>query len=72
MNTDLENFARQELKQGLSKLPDRCHLLFKRMYGHGDLEANINDVVNAMPVDTLDWAMQQVQKSLVIEAKARN
>lgn len=34
------------------------------MYSHGHLDADINDVVDSMPDDKLDWAMQQVEESL--------
>ena len=64
MNEQLQNFARTELKNGLARLPESHHLMFKRMYSHKNLEASINDVVNAMPEDKLDWAMQQVQRSI--------
>lgn len=64
MNKQLQAFARTELKEGLARLPEKQQLFFKRLYSHQNLEANINDVVNAMPVDKLDWAMQQVQRSL--------
>lgn len=32
MNTQLSNFARQELKSGLAMLPEKNHYLFKMMY----------------------------------------
>jgi len=64
MNNQLQEFARQNLKDGLTKLPEGHQELFKRMYSHGNLEASINDVVDGMPEDKLDWAMQQVQRSL--------
>lgn len=64
MNQTLQNFARQQLKDGLSKLPESNQLIFKRMYSHTDLEKPINDVVDAMPPEKLDWAMQQVEASL--------
>jgi len=64
MNEQLQNFARTEIKNGLAKLSESHHLLFKRMYSHKNIEANINDVVDAMPEDKLDWAMQQVQRSI--------
>lgn len=64
MNKELQEFARNELKAGLSRLPESNNILFKRMYSHEDLEASIDDVVNSMPEDKLDWAMQQVERSL--------
>jgi hypothetical protein len=64
MNNQLQSFAREELKSGLAQLPEGCQHRFKQMYSHGNLDANINDVVDNMPEDKLDWAMQQVEKSL--------
>ena len=64
MNEQIQGFARNELKAGLSKLPESNQLIFKRMYSHKNLDADINDVVDSMPADKLDWAMQQVQRSL--------
>lgn len=39
-------------------------MLFKRMYSYKNLKADINDVVDALPEDKLNWAMQQVQRTL--------
>ena len=64
MNNHIQDFARQTLKDGLSQLPEDQQLMFKRMYSHENLEASINDVVDSMPEDKLDWAMQQVERSL--------
>jgi hypothetical protein len=64
MNKQLEKFARSELKDGLSKLKEHNHFIFKCMYSHKNLDANINDVVDVLPVEKLDWAMQQVQRSV--------
>lgn len=64
MNSELQEFARQNLKEGLAQLPEKAQLFFKRLYSHDNLEADINDVVDSMPEDKLDWAMQQVQRTL--------
>ena len=64
MNNQMQDFARQALKDGLATLPESHHMIFKRMYSHLNLDLNINDVVDAMPEDKLDWAMQQVQRSI--------
>lgn len=68
MNETLKNFAREELKKGLSKLPESWQLRFKQMYSPKNLNADINDVVDNMPEDKLDWAMQQVERSLEKQA----
>jgi len=70
MNNQLQKFARDQLKAGLAKLPESNQHFFKRMYSHENLDATICDVVDAMTEEKLDWAMQQVQRSLDKEIKA--
>jgi hypothetical protein len=76
MNDTLQKFARQQLKEGLARLPESSHIMFKRMYAGtgtgkqegmclpGDLDRDINEVVDAMPAERLDWAMQQIERSI--------
>lgn len=63
MNDQLQNYARSALKEGLAQCTDGEQLLFKRMYSHGNLDLPIDKVVDLMPSDRLDWAMEQVQKT---------
>lgn len=62
MNNELQEFARKTLIKGLLKLPEGSQLLFKQVYSPKDLNKHIIDVVNDMPEDILDWAMQQVSR----------
>ncbi len=64
MNNQLQQFARDNLKAGLVMLPESHQMLFKRMYSHKDLDADINVVVDRLNSEKLDFAMQQVQRSL--------
>ena len=64
MNEQLESYARQKLKDGMAKLPEEMHKMFKLMYSHKNLDAEINEVIDSMPVDKLDHAMMQVTRSL--------
>lgn len=64
MNNQLETFARDTLKQGLSRCTKEQQFLFKRMYAHGNTEMSLNDVVDQMETSKLDWAMNQVQRTL--------
>lgn len=64
MNEQLEEYARATIKSGLSRLNDNHHELFKRMYSPNNLTADINDVVDRIDTAKLDWAMQQVQRTL--------
>jgi hypothetical protein len=52
------------MKEGLAQLPESWVLLFKRMYSPADLNKDINDVVDLLPEDKLDWAFQQVCNSV--------
>lgn len=77
MNEQLRAFAKAELKAGLSQLPESSHRNFKLMYARDEgrrsvedaLAMPIDEVVDLMPDDRLDWAMQQVQRSIAIEGR---
>lgn len=64
MNQYLQDCARQFIKDGLAGSTDSNRLLFKRMYSHKDLDAAVDDVVDSMPADKLDWAMLQVDRTV--------
>lgn len=64
MNEKLQAFARSELKKGLAQLSESQQLLFKRMYSHKNLDRPIDAVVDKLPVGKLDWAMQQIDRSV--------
>ena len=63
-NTTLNNITRKMLKHLLEKCTNSQQLLFKRMYSHDNLELNINEVVDNMDDDKLEWAFTQVEKTL--------
>jgi hypothetical protein len=75
MNQQLRDFARSTLKAGLAQLPAMNLRVFALMYGRkngkrsvDDAAAmSINDVVDEIPEDKLDWAMQQVERTLQSE-----
>lgn len=72
MNNQLQQFARQQLKDGLAHLSDGNQRTFKLMYGRDDGKRSVEDatamdisaVVDEMTPEKLDWAMQQVERSL--------
>ena len=64
MNKQLQNFARTTLKTDLAQCTTGQQDKFKRMYSFKNLALPINDVVDRMPVEKLDWAMQQVRGTL--------
>ena len=64
MNNELQTFARDNLKKDLAQCTDEQQLFFKRMYSHKNLKADINNIVDNMSEDKLDWAMQQIERTL--------
>lgn len=64
MNPTVAEFIRKQIKEGLTLLPEKSQILFKRMYSHKDPDKPIDAIIDAMPTDQLDWALTQVQNSL--------
>lgn len=60
----IDTFIRQQLKDLLARLSDDNITLFKRMYAHNDMELHIDSVVDKMPADKLDWAIEQCENTL--------
>ena len=65
MNEDLLIFAKTKLIDGLKKCNKDQQFLFKRMYSHDNLDREIEDVVDLMDHEKIDWAMQQVQRTVL-------
>ena len=65
MNKTLSNYAKEKIIANLGLLHEKHHKVFKLMYSPKDANADIYNVVKSMSDDQLDWAMQQVAKSLV-------
>lgn len=73
MNKQLQDYARKQIKEGLLQIPE-WHRTFKLMYGRDNgrrsvedaVSLPINDIVDSIPEDKLDWAMQQVSNSIKI------
>lgn len=65
MNTHLKCFAKDFLNVHLAKCTEDQQIMFKKMYGKGNLEKNIMDIVEDMPSDKLDRAMIQVEQTLI-------
>lgn len=64
MNPKIEQFARHEIKIGLSSCNDAQQFMFKRMYSHKDLGKDIDSIVDTMPFDQLDRALSQVERTI--------
>jgi len=63
-NETLKNAAKDILKNLLSKCTEPQQMLFKRMYSHNNLELPINDVVDQMDSDKMDWAISQCERTV--------
>jgi len=77
MNQTLKNFAIEQIKEGLSKLPSEWVDKFKLMYGRnpdkrGIAQRNVSDtlamseqdVITEIPDEKLEWALSQVEASI--------
>ena len=64
MNESLQRFARKQIKNGLKQCTKEQVQLFRRMYAHTNPDWTIEQVVEAMPEDKLDWTMQQVARTI--------
>ena len=64
MNNELQEFARNQLIVKLTLLPESNQLIFKRMYSPNNLDKDILDVIRDIPEEKLDWAMQQVLRTI--------
>lgn len=65
MNETLAAFARGTLQRNLPLCNEGEQNLFKRMYADGNINLPINEVINNMPVEKLDWAVEQVRRTLL-------
>ena len=64
MNETLQSFARFELKNNLALCSIAEQNIFKAMYAHNHSTLTINDVVDKMDEEKLDWAMTQVETTI--------
>ena len=63
MNEDVDQYARNLLKSNLAKCTEQEQDVFRRMYGKGNTKDMVK-VVDQMPFDRIDMALQQVQNTL--------
>jgi len=71
MNPTLEKFARDTIKNTLLMCTHEHRKRFCQMYSPSDLSrrvlidtGEICEIVDAMPVEKLDWAMTQIENTL--------
>lgn len=64
-NETLISSAKNILKDLLNQCNEGQQLMFKRMYSHNNLELPINEVVDKMDPEKMDWAITQCEKTLL-------
>ncbi len=64
MNKQLEAFARERLIYNLKRCTYYNRYIFNRMYFPKNCFNPIEDTVAKMSAKNLDWAMQQVERTL--------
>lgn len=64
IHEEVVTLTRIKLKNNLAKCTEKQQLFFKRMYCHLNLGLTIDQVVDQMKEDKLDWAMSQVERTL--------
>ena len=64
MNEQMQRYARNTTKEGLSRCTSAEQLIFKRMHSPDALDLPINEVVDKIEPEKLDWAMQQILNTL--------
>lgn len=63
-NETIKKFAKELLKDLLDECTEAQQLIFKRMYCDKNLEYSINDAVDQMDDDKIDWALTQVERTV--------
>lgn len=53
-------YLRSRLKKHIKDCSEDEILIFKRMYSHKDLDRKVNDVIDLIPEEKLQHALQQV------------
>ena len=64
MNDQMQEFARQTLKDSLANCKAGQRDKFKQMYGFKIRNLPMDVIVDRMPADKLDRAMEQVQRTV--------
>ena len=64
MNEELSTYARTFLKENIAKCTEGEIHVFKKMYSPTNPSLDIDKVIDQMPNEKLDWAMDQVKNSL--------
>lgn len=60
-------FIRAIIKDSLGDCTDSERLVFKRMYSPGGLDLSLAEIVDMISKRNLNWAMQQVHRTLELK-----
>jgi len=63
---------KEELKSLLSLCTEGQQLVFKRMYSHNNIDLPINEVVDNMDPKKIDWAILQIERTILKTANKYN
>lgn len=63
-NKTIIEFTKNKLKDLLKECTDSQQLMFKRMYSNNNIDISINEVVDNMESEKLDWALTQVERTI--------
>jgi len=69
MNGQLRTYAKITLKNGLAECTEDQRKFFKRMYSHSNLAADIDTILDSLPDEKLERAMEQVEATLTKNKK---
>ena len=64
MNKTFANSGKQIIKDLLVQCTEGQQHLFKRMYSPNNLELSINDAVDQMDENKIDWAITQCERTV--------
>lgn len=63
-NETLIAAAREILLKALQKLEDKHQKFFIQMYFHNNKEISVEEAVQKLPVEKIDWAITQAEATL--------
>lgn len=63
MLPEVDEYLRNRLKEGLAQCTEEEQQKFKLMYSYPHTNRNIEEIVDLMPQEKLDWAIQQVDNT---------
>lgn len=64
MNKILETYARNWLKENLPHCTYNQKQVFKQMYSSKNVSLDIETIIDNMPTDQLDYAIEQVERTI--------